>query len=134
MLSIIEFDPVDGIKYISKTKEHLEERKRMKDLATAKEIINNELKRAGLKVEKIILFGSRAKGNFKSHSDWDFLIVVDTDLDRSLKRRIVSNIRLNLVYADIPADVILVSQKAFEEMREDKGYLIYYALKYGIAI
>jgi predicted nucleotidyltransferase len=24
---------------------------------------------------EIILFGSRAKGNFRTHSDWDFLIV-----------------------------------------------------------
>ena len=29
----------------------------------------------GVKVEKIILFGSRARGDYRENSDWDVLIV-----------------------------------------------------------
>ena len=36
----------------------------------------------------IILFGSRARGNARGHSDWDFLILVDQGLDRKLEDKI----------------------------------------------
>jgi predicted nucleotidyltransferase len=31
-------------------------------------------------IEKIILFGSRAGGGFKDQSDWDFLVIVQSDI------------------------------------------------------
>jgi len=34
-------------------------------------IINQVFEEKGIKVEKIILFGSRARGDFKENSDWD---------------------------------------------------------------
>jgi len=38
------------------------------------EIIREEIEERGMKVLKIILFGSRAKGTFREDSDWDILI------------------------------------------------------------
>ncbi|MFZ8802693.1 MAG: nucleotidyltransferase domain-containing protein, partial [Candidatus Calescibacterium sp.] len=35
-------------------------------------IIKEEIEKRGLKVVKVILFGSRAKGTPKEDSDWDF--------------------------------------------------------------
>jgi len=40
-------------------------------------------------VGKIILFGSRARGDYKEDSDWDFLIIVNEELNRKEKRAIL---------------------------------------------
>uniref|UniRef100_A0A7C4NTJ7 Nucleotidyltransferase domain-containing protein n=1 Tax=Thermodesulfobacterium geofontis TaxID=1295609 RepID=A0A7C4NTJ7_9BACT len=32
-------------------------------------------KSAGIEIDKLILFGSRARGDYKKYSDWDLLIV-----------------------------------------------------------
>jgi predicted nucleotidyltransferase len=46
-----------------------------------KKIINQVFEEKGIKVERIILFGSRARGDFKENSDWDLLIIVSNELD-----------------------------------------------------
>ena len=45
-----------------------------------KSIIIEELEKENIKVHKIILFGSRARGDFKEDSDWDVCIIVENDL------------------------------------------------------
>ncbi|MEM3489236.1 MAG: nucleotidyltransferase domain-containing protein [Nitrososphaerota archaeon] len=52
----------------------------MKDII--KQTVNSVLEREGVKVTKIILFGSRARGDQTRKSDWDLLIVVDRNLSR----------------------------------------------------
>jgi predicted nucleotidyltransferase len=42
---------------------------KLKDI---KRIIIEELEKENIKVHKIILFGSRARGDFKEDSDWDY--------------------------------------------------------------
>ena len=37
---------------------------------------------------ELILFGSRARGDFETDSDWDFLVLVDGDADWELNERI----------------------------------------------
>lgn len=37
---------------------------------------------------KVILFGSRARGDYNSNSDWDFLILTSKKSDENLKRKI----------------------------------------------
>ena len=37
---------------------------------------------------KIILFGSRARNDFRSESDWDFLILTNLNVSRDLKNKI----------------------------------------------
>jgi predicted nucleotidyltransferase len=39
-----------------------------------------------LELDKIILFGSRARGDFTKYSDWYFLIVVKNSIDISEKK------------------------------------------------
>ncbi len=50
-----------------------------KEIEIAKAIITREIEKVGLKVIKIILFGSRARGDFKKDSDWDLLVIVDKE-------------------------------------------------------
>jgi uncharacterized protein len=37
---------------------------------------------------EIILYGSRARGDFRPDSDWDILILLDTSVDENLKEKI----------------------------------------------
>ena len=47
--------------------------------------ILNEL---NIKYSKILLFGSRARGDFREESDWDFLIILKKPLDAKTKKEL----------------------------------------------
>ena len=88
--------------------------------------------RRGIKLLKTILFGSRAGGGNRTDSDWDFLVVVDKDLDGREKRNIIGDLRLKLIKSKIPSDIIIKSDSKVEEEKNDVGVITYYALKYGV--
>ncbi len=53
-------------------------------LKLIKEIILNVAKKYNIEVDKIILFGSRARGDYREDSDWDLLIVTKNRLNRKI--------------------------------------------------
>jgi len=53
-----------------------------------KEVINETLKAYNLEAEKIILFGSRARGDHKKDSDWDILVVVKQPIAKETKKKL----------------------------------------------
>ena len=52
---------------------------------------------------RVILFGSRARGDNKSSSDWDFLILTSDKADESLKRQI----RDRLIDTELEAEEVI---------------------------
>jgi predicted nucleotidyltransferase len=104
----------------------------MKEIAV--EIIKEELTKKGIKVIKIILFGSRVKGYYKADSDWDFLIIVKEDLSRDEKWDAILHIKRRLAKLKISNDIIINSEKEFKERLKDVGYITYYALKEGVEV
>jgi len=98
------------------------------------EIIKEEIEKIGSKVLKVILFGSRARGKANEDSDWDFLIVVDKNLDRPTKQELIIKIKRELARLKIPNDIIINSLKEFEDRKNNVGYITYYAEKEGIII
>ncbi|MCD6257885.1 nucleotidyltransferase domain-containing protein [Candidatus Aerophobetes bacterium] len=99
-----------------------------------KETIEKVLKQHDVKSLKIILFGSRARGNYKEDSDWDCFVIVEGELDRGKKREITARIRMELARLKIPNDIIIQSSTTFEKRKNDVGYLTYYVLKEGVEI
>jgi predicted nucleotidyltransferase len=97
----------------------------------AVEVIKEEIESKGLKVIKIILFGSRARGDAKEDSDWDFLVVVDKKLSFNQKWDIIINIKRELAKLKIPNDIIINSIEEFEERKNNVGYITYYAVREG---
>jgi len=97
----------------------------------AVEVIKEEIENKGLKVIKIILFGSRARGDAKEDSDWDFLVVVDKKLSFNQKWDIIINIKRELAKLKIPNDIIINSIEEFEERKNNVGYITYYAVREG---
>ncbi|MBU2446152.1 MAG: nucleotidyltransferase domain-containing protein [Bacteroidetes bacterium] len=97
-------------------------------------IIKEEIKKRGIDVKKIILFGSRARNAYKKDSDWDFFVIVDKELDFLKKREIILNVRRRLAELEIPNDIIIQSESIVEQRKNNTGYITYYALKEGIEL
>ncbi|MFH0948193.1 MAG: nucleotidyltransferase domain-containing protein [Elusimicrobiota bacterium] len=105
-----------------------------KEVETAKKIITEEIEKRNIKVEKIILFGSRARSDFNKDSDWDFYVIVDKDIAYSEKWKIIAMIQKNLAWLEIPNDIIINSINQVELRKNDVGRISYYALKEGAEI
>jgi len=78
--------------------------------------------------EKIILFGSYARGSATTDSDADILVVMPV---KGSKRKRATDIDLALVGVDLPVDVIVVTPEELEENRNRIGTIIYPALREG---
>ena len=78
-----------------------------------KEIINKVFEEKGIKVEKIILFGSRAKGEYEELSDYDIFVVIKEDINKLEKRKLKKEIyrSLHLVFPFFPFDIIVKTKK-----------------------
>ncbi len=81
--------------------------------------------------DKIILFGSRARGDYKEDSDYDILVLKE-GVRPEERREIQAKVRMRLLdegiyrYADI--DVVVQDPQRYEELSQ-KWYLIYYDIK-----
>jgi len=91
-------------------------------------LMNNPLDRAMEIVirianpDKIILFGSRARGIYEEESDYDLLV-----LKRGVKRQrnLAQMIYLNFDNIGAPVDVIIADLDKYEELKTDP-FTIYY--------
>ena len=97
-------------------------------------IIKEELNKQNISIKKILLFGSRAKGTARNESDWDFMAVVDKDINTEDKIKLTSAIRLRLAKKLIDADIIIKSAKDYSEQSRNVGYVTYYAAKEGVSL
>jgi predicted nucleotidyltransferase len=105
-----------------------------KDIMVAKKIINEELKKSGFSVDRIILFGSRAKGTYKKDSDWDFLIIIKETITFPELRDIIADIQIRLAEKRIPNDIIIRGESDFEKMKNVIGNISYFANREGMPV
>jgi len=110
------------------------EKNRESIVQSAIKTIEEAIGSKGLKVKKIMLFGSRARGNPREDSDWDFFVIVDKKLGFNEKWDIIDEIKIKLAKLKIPNDIILKSEDEVEESKDDNGRITYYALKEGIEL
>ncbi len=100
----------------------------------ATQVIRDEIERAGYQILKIILFGSRAKGQEHPESDWDFFVIVDREMDRDTKWDVILKIKRRLARLKIPNDIIIESLSQVEEKKEDVSSISYHALREGVTL
>lgn len=103
-------------------------------LKISKEIITEELGKAGYKVLEIILFGSRARGDESPDSDWDFYVVIDKDIDFKTKKSLIATMQMKLAENYIFCDILLNDIKNYERLSREKSTVSYVARIEGIAI
>ena len=99
----------------------------------SKKILNEIIRRVVFvaKPERIIMFGSAARGDMGTHSDID-LLVIKKGLSNS--REITGQIYLNLYGIDHAVDIIVVSPEQVEQYRNSPYLVISPALKDGVVI
>ena len=110
-----------------------------KELELIRRVVLEEAARLGVGVERIILFGSRARGDYREDSDYDILVVVRGRLDRRVKRRLkielMTNIGSRLLDAlGAPVDVVVVSEAQWRRYHATPGTVMYPASREGITV
>jgi predicted nucleotidyltransferase len=87
-----------------------------------------------LNCERIILFGSRARDDFSTGSDYDILIIVQKNLTIEEKMRLLACLRKELAKKGIDADIIIKSNDEVEYYKDKIGSVVRTALKEGVAL
>ena len=80
--------------------------------------------------EKVILFGSTARGEAGPHSDMDFLIIKSA----SNKRELDNRIRRALYGVNVSIDLVVASPEDVERYKDSHALVIKPALKDGIVV
>jgi predicted nucleotidyltransferase len=98
----------------------------MADAEAIREGVNRLLRAAP--GARVILFGSRARGDADARSDVDFLVV-----EPQVGSRLAEMVRLTEVLRPLgmAADVLVVSEEQFQYWRDTPNTLVYRALKEG---
>lgn len=78
--------------------------------------------------ERVILFGSHARGTVTRDSDVDLLVVAKTDL---VPRERYAAVRRLVANAPALFDIIVKTPKEYERWRAVVNHIVYFADKYG---
>ena len=78
--------------------------------------------------DKIILFGSYARGQITNDSDVDLLVVMPVE---GSKRKAAAEMDLALADRDLPLDLIVVTPEEYDRYQDTVGSVIYPAAQEG---
>jgi uncharacterized protein len=84
--------------------------------------------------EQILLFGSRATGEFRTDSDYDVLAVLPRNLDWKERLRLASRCRQRLARMGVDVDVLVKSPDGIRDYRDKRGSIVHEALRSGIPL
>ena len=80
------------------------------------------------RVQKVILFGSRAEGTADAESDYDFLIVAETDLRPAERGAAVRGLLMDI---GAPMDFIVTTPEEYEKLVTWRSSVIHTAATRG---
>jgi uncharacterized protein len=83
---------------------------------------------------KILLFGSRARKDNSSDSDYDFLVITKDTIDIRKKRTLKSLMRKELAKFKIPADILIQSEEEINSKKDITGHILKKVLREGVAL
>lgn len=78
--------------------------------------------------EQVILFGSRARGDAHADSDYDIMVVLETELTGSDRSRVV---RDAIRDHRLPTELVVFTPAEFVRKRDDVGTIVYSAVHEG---
>lgn len=82
--------------------------------------------------ERVIVFGSVARGEQRDDSDLDLLVVLD-EIDPGQRRRLMGRIR-RAIAAPIPIDVLVTDRAEFEARKDVNGSPYYWPAREGLVV
>ena len=107
----------------------------LETLKFIKQVILEEAERLGVSVARVVLFGSRARGDCREDSDYDVLVVVEGEIDRETRRllsaRISARVARRLL---VPVDVIVTTRRRWREYADVVGTIEEAASHEGVTI
>lgn len=105
----------------------------MTDEALLQEVVAETVR--AVDPERIILFGSRARGEARPDSDLDLLVVEGEPFSPQRSRQVeLSRIRRALWRIPMPIDVLVYSWDEVEEWRDSPNHLIGRSMREGITL
>ncbi len=103
-------------------------------LKLIKEIISNAAKKYNIEIDRIILFGSRARGDYTQESDWDILIVTKEKLGWKKRKVFLGNILKIFAKMKIRVEILIVDLETLNEYGKWWGFVYYHAINEGVKI
>ncbi|MCL2053967.1 MAG: nucleotidyltransferase domain-containing protein [Oscillospiraceae bacterium] len=85
--------------------------------------------------EKVIVFGSQAKGTADEKSDIDFCVVAD--VENSDKRKIRGDIHSYLIWdcdSELPLDILLYTSFEWAKRQDDRGDFAHIIKRNGVVL
>jgi len=84
---------------------------------------------------RVLLFGSRARGDNGPLSDYDLMVITPGNLTQKDKLSWSSSIRKSIVKSvQAPVDLLLYSEKEILQNQDLPGHIVRSAIKEGIAL
>ncbi len=83
---------------------------------------------------KVLLFGSRARNDYDSDSDYDILVIVKQELSIKEKLLFKTKIRKGLLKFGIRSDVLIQTDKEVETKKKLSGHIIKSIMKQNILL
>jgi len=83
---------------------------------------------------KVFLFGSRARNENATDSDYDILIITKNDTPLALKRDLRTKIREALISFNILSDILVESEQEILKKKQLTGHIVKSAIKEGVEI
>lgn len=83
---------------------------------------------------QVLLFGSRARNDARTDSDYDILLIINETLLPKDKIQIISKIRKALVQLEIPIDVLIQSRSEIEKKKNLPGHIVRRIIKEAIIL
>lgn len=97
-------------------------------------IIHEEIAESGFQVIRVLLFGSRVRGDARTDSDWDFFVSVDRDISFPAKAAISARILTRLAENGIDADLVIKTEGRLHQEQDNVGSITHYAMKEGVTL
>lgn len=89
---------------------------------------------AAITYEKIILFGSQARGDYTGQSDFDLLIILKDVASMREKIHLSTQLRKYFASKMIDADVLVKDKKDIDYLKDKAGSVVRNALLEGVSL